>query len=278
MSYFQKLTARLSRYAIPNLTAIIIAGQVLLYLVRMARDAGQVGGDTFARIYLDPGKVLDGEIWRLLTFAFVPPHTEIIWAFFGWMIFYFLGTTLENTWGMPRYNAFIFIGVLANIAAAFLAWSLGSPSVAENGFLYSTVFLAFARLFPDFVINVFFILPVKIKWLALIMWVGLGFGFATTDWMGRMLIIASIANYLAFFGREHVREMKQGHRRRSFQVQTAKVGKPVHTCLVCGVNSETSPKTAFRYCSKCAGQCCYCPEHIQNHEHVTSETEAATTS
>lgn len=273
MSLLKNLQSRLRRWAIPNPTAIIIAGQVLLYLVQTARDAGQVGGDAFAGIYLDPGRVLEGEVWRLVTFAFVPPRTSLIWAIFGWLIFYFFGTTLENTWGTARYNAFLLIGIIANIVAAFVAWSLGSLTIADNGFLYGTVFLAFARLFPDFVINVFFILPVRIKWLALLAWIGYGYAFAVSGWMGKLLIIASVFNYLVFFGREHVREWKQGHRRRSFQSRTAKVGKHVHKCLVCGLDSESSPKTAFRYCSKCAGQCCYCPEHIQSHEHVVNEAE-----
>jgi membrane associated rhomboid family serine protease len=274
MSLLKKLEARLRRWAIPNPTAIIIAGQVMLYLVQMGRDAGQAGGNAFDKIYLDPGRVLQGEVWRLVTFAFVPPQTALIWAIFGWLIFYFFGTTLENTWGTFRYNVFLFIGIVANIAAAFIAWSMGALSAADNGFLYGTVFLAFARLYPDFVINLFFVLPVRIKWLALVAWIGYGYAFVSTGWMGRLLIIASLLNYFVFFGGEHIREWKQGHRRRAFQARTAKVSKPVHKCLVCGLDSEASPKTAFRYCSKCAGQCCYCPEHIQNHKHVESESEA----
>lgn len=273
MSFGKKLEARLRRWAIPNPTAIIIAGQVLLYLVQIGSQAGQFGGDPFDKIYLDPERVLQGEVWRLITFAFVPPQTTIIWAIFGWLIFYFFGTTLEATWGTFRYNLFLVIGIVTNIAAAFVAWSMGALTIADNGFLYGTVFLAFARLFPDFVINVFFVLPVRIKWLALLAWIGYGYAFVSGGWMGRMLIIASLFNYFVFFGRDHLREWKQGHRRRSFQARAARVGKPVHTCLVCGLDSEASPKAAFRYCSKCAGQCCYCPEHIQNHEHVTELTE-----
>ena len=273
MSFRNKLESRLRRWAIPNPTAFIIAGQVVLYLLQTARQAGQLGGDPFAKIYLDPGLVLQGEVWRLITFAFVPPQTTLIWAIFGWLMFYFFGTTLENTWGTFRYNLFLLIGLIANIAAAFVAWSMGALTVADNAFLYGTVFLAFARLFPDFVINVFFILPVRIKWLALLTWIAYAYGFVTGTWMGRLLILASVANYFVFFGREHIRDFKQANRRRSFQARAAKVGKAVHTCLVCGIDSDTSPKTAFRYCSKCAGQRCYCPEHIQNHEHVTSDSE-----
>lgn len=275
MPFRKNLEARLRRWAIPNPTAIIIAGQVLLYLVQMGRDAGQMGGDAFSKIYLDPGRVLQGEVWRLITFAFVPPQTALIWAIFGWLIFYFFGTTLETTWGTLRYNLFLFIGLVANIAAAFVAWGMGALTIADNGFLYGTVFLAFARLYPDYVINLFFVLPVRIKWLALLAWIAYGYAFITSGWMGRLLIVASVFNYLVFFGREHLRDWQQGQRRRTFQARVAAAGKPVHKCLVCGLDSATSPKTSFRYCSKCAGQCCYCPEHIQNHEHVTSDADAA---
>ena len=270
MSFLKNLESRLRRWAIPNPTAIIIAGQVLFYLLgQMGND--QVGRFDLTKIMLLPGKVMEGEVWRLATFAFVPPNTSPIWAFFGWMIFYFFGTTLENYWGTARYNLFLLIGFLANIAAAFIAWGIGSFAMADNGFLYGTVFLAFARLFPNFVINLFFILPIQIKWLALLAWIGYGYAFAVSDWMGRLLIVASIFNYLVFFGREHVREVKQGQRRRIFQAKAEKSAKAVHTCRVCGIDSDTSPKTTFRYCSKCAGQCCYCAEHIQNHEHVQGD-------
>lgn len=246
----------------------------MLYLLQMMRAGGHADVDPFGMIYLDPGRVLQGEVWRLFTFAFVPPQTALIWAIFGWLIFYFFGTTLENSWGTYRYNVFLGIGLIANIAAAFVAWGMGALTIANNGFLYGTVFLAFARLYPDYVINLFLILPIRVKWLALIAWMGYGFRFVVGGWMDRFLIIASLANYLVFFGREHVRDLKQSQRRRTYQARVAKATKPVHKCLVCGVDSESSPKTAFRYCSKCAGQRCYCPEHIQNHEHITDDAEA----
>jgi hypothetical protein len=192
------------------------------------------------------------------------------------MIFYLFGNSLENQWGTVRYNLFLWIGLLANVAAAFTTLAFGTDYLADNRFLYATVFLAFARLYPNFTINLFFILPIQIKWLALLMWIGLAVALAQGDWMTRVLIIASVANYLVFFGRDHWRDLKSGQRRRSYQSRANAAGKSlVHRCRVCGLDSETSPKTLFRYCSKCTGQCCYCPEHIQNHEHVTADGETA---
>ncbi len=276
MSLVNRLEKRFGRWAIPNLTVIIIGGQIVLYLAQMLHQGQGIGGDPFANLYLIPAKVLSGEIWRLVSFAFVPPRAALLWAIITWMLFYFFGTTLENHWGTFRYNLFLIIGLLANIGAAFVTLANGPGFIAENGFLYGTVFLAFARLFPNFVINLFFILPIQIKWLALLAWLGYGYSLIQGDGMSRLLIVASVFNYLLFFGRDHWRDIKNRYRRKSYQSQTRKAsGALVHECLVCGLDSEKAPKTLFRYCSKCEGQCCYCPEHIHDHEHVVTGKDEA---
>lgn len=276
MSLLKRLEARLRRWAIPNLTGIIIGGQVVLFLVFTMRAGQGVGGDPFTNLYLIPSKVLEGEIWRLITFAFIPFSTSLLWSVISWMLFYLFGNSLENQWGTYHYNLFLAIGLLASIMASFAALAVDPRFIADNRFLYGTVFLAFARLYPNFTINLFFILPIQIKWLALLAWIGYGVQLVRGDWMTRLLVIASVANYLVFFGREHYRDLKSGQRRRSYQAKTKQAAKSlVHRCMVCGLDSETSPKTLFRYCSKCEGQCCYCPEHIQNHEHVVADGEDA---
>ena len=264
-----RLESRFGRWAIPNVTVIIIAGQVLLYFLQIT-SAGH--GGELDKIVLLPSAVMRGEVWRLFTFLFTPPASRSIFVIFYWMLMYMFGNALEQQWGTFRYNLFLLVGCLASIAATFIAYAFGVDMVASNAFLYGTLFLAFARLFPDYTINLYFILPVKVKWLALLMWIWYGFTFLTGDWMGRMLIFASVLNYLLFFGKEHLQEWKQGHRRRTHQAIVKAAAKKIqHQCRVCELNSENSPRTLFRYCSKCAGQSCYCPEHIQNHEHVVSE-------
>ncbi|MGI9428256.1 MAG: hypothetical protein ACR2NM_06335 [Bythopirellula sp.] len=268
MSLLSRLESRFGHWAIPNVTVIIIAGQILLFFLQQAR-IGQ--GNALDKIHLLPGAVLQGEVWRLFTFLFTPPADRTILIIFYWILMYLFGSALEQSWGTFRYNMFLLVGYLASVVASFIAYALGYDFAASNGFLYGSIFLAFARIFPDYTLLLFFILPMKVKWLALLMWISYGYGLLKGDWMDRMLIIASVLNYLLFLGGEHVREWKHGHRRRSFQAKTKAAAQAlVHQCLVCGLDSETSPKTLFRYCSKCEGQCCYCPEHIRNHEHVTS--------
>ena len=271
MSLLSRWERRFGRFAVPNVTVVLIVGQVFLFVAQQLNPPNG-GVDVLESIRLYPAAVLSGEVWRLVTFLFVPPLTNLIFAFIFWYLFYLMGTTLEANWGTFRYNVFLLIGYVASAGTAFIVhFALGGVNMpANNGFLYGTVFLAFARLYPDFVMYLLFILPVKIKWLALIQWIGYALGFVAGDWMAKGMIAASVLNYFLFFGRDIWRDMKQGHRRMRHQARTLRTPQRlVHKCAVCGLTSEESPQTQFRYCSRCDGERCYCPEHLHNHEHAS---------
>ncbi|HMP04837.1 MAG TPA: hypothetical protein PJ982_00675 [Lacipirellulaceae bacterium] len=287
MSLVARLERRFGRFAIPNLTLVLIAGQALLYIASFLPQ-----GIALDRIALIPPRVMQGEVWRLATFLFAPPATRVvIFALIYFSLLHLFGTSLEQYWGAFRYNLFLLTGYVANVAAAFLgsammgAFSPDLPDglrdlagvAATNAFLYSSIFLAFARVYPDYVLHLFFVLPIRIKWLALVQAIGLGYLFLRSatagDWMSALLIVATVANYLLFFGPDHIRQWRHGARRRSFQTKAARATASArHVCRVCGLSSEDAPRTLFRYCSKCDGQACYCPEHIRDHEHVPAET------
>lgn len=283
MSFVSRLEARLRRFAIPNLTLVLIAGQALLFVLGRAPQ-----GIHLENIALDPAKVWEGEVWRLLTFLFMPPDGPIIFAVFYFLLFHMFGTAVENHLGRFRYNLFFLVGYLANVAAAFAASAIVGMAIQRSGalaagqvaapnyFLYGTVFLAFARLYPDYMLYVFFVVPVKIRWLAWLTWASLAYAAFRGGWLTALLVLASVANYLIFFGPGHIRQARSVQRRRSFQAKaTRAVQAPRHECRVCGLDSDESPKTLFRYCSKCAGQVCYCPAHIRDHEHVVDDTKPA---
>jgi hypothetical protein len=281
-----RLQRRFGRFAIPNLTLILVIAQAALYVASFMPQ-----GISVERIMLDPAKVMQGEVWRLVTFLVTPPGGPPILALFYFLLFHLFGSTLERDWGAFKYNVFLFIGWLANVVAAFLgsailAQQLGLGDAnqplqlasipATSAFLYGSVFLAFARLYPDFILNIFWVLPIRIKWLALLMWLGYGYALIRGGWMVRLLIIATVLNYILFFGPEHWREWRHGQRRRSFQAKAKRATTSAkHECVVCGLNSDESPRMLFRYCSKCSGQRCYCPEHIRDHEHVIDKEPVA---
>lgn len=287
MKWIDRLEAKFSRYGVPNITVLIIAGQAIAYLASRAPREG--GGETLVQtMMLVPEAVVAGDWWRVFTFLFVPPGMNPIFAFFYWYMFYLMGSTLEANWGAFRYNLYLLLGYIASVAMAFIAFYAAGPGApllgpaAPNEFLYGTVFLAFARLYPDFVLSIFFVLPIKVRWLALFTWIIYGVSFLfSREWLTQAMVVAAVFNYLVFFGRDILNDMRHRHRRMQFQSRAMtgtgkglKGRKMAHTCHVCGLSAAAAPRTAFRYCSECGGDYCYCPDHIANHEHVPAAVPA----
>lgn len=265
MTLMQRWEKRFGWMALPNVTLYLIMGQVLVFGLIML---GQLDGSAFM---LMAGLVLEGEIWRVVTFLFLPPIVmHPIFMAFAWYLFYLMGTSLEEQWGTFRYNLFLAVGFLATLLAAFVApWT-----VATNAFLLGSVFLAFAFLNPNFELMLFLILPVKIKWLALVMWAFYGIAFLTGSWGDRAMVLASVANFTLFFGRDIVNNVKAWRRRTAFHAERdAEADEPFHRCHTCGATDKSHPDMQFRYCSKCEGDHAYCEEHLRNHEHVKKSDE-----
>jgi hypothetical protein len=265
-----KLERRFGRFEIPRTTEGLILLQVVTYVLSYARP------EILQRIYLIPAYVLQGEVWRLFTFLAIPPVTNPFFAFFFWYLFYLMGTALEAHWGTFRYNIYLFIGYFATVVFSFL-----TPLVpATNAFVQGSVYLAFAFLYPDFQLYLLFIIPVKIKWLAMLTWAGYLYVFIFGDWSSRYLVFASILNFLLFFGQDILDRIRTGRRRMEYQAkQFGAVPKQdyYHRCTTCGITDKTHPDMDFRYCTQCHGTCGYCSEHLKNHAHVTAESVAATT-
>ena len=213
MSLLDKIERRFRRFAVPHLTIGLILCQVVVYAVAQGQlfkaGAGGLERQTVLdRIALVPDKVLEGQVWRLVTFVCEPPVTNVVFAFFFWYMFYLMGEALEMNWGSFRYNVYLLIGYLATLAVSFLT----PEAPASIGFLQGSVFLAFAALFPNFVIHLFFLLPVKIKWLALLAWIGYFFALVFGAWTTRLLVLASICNFLLFFSKDILYRVRRGRR------------------------------------------------------------------
>lgn len=272
MPLLNRLERTFGRFAIPNATLYILMGQVGFFLLAL------LGQNLIGLIKLRMDLVLQGQVWRPFTFIFEPPVVTkepfgIMFVVFGWMVFYMMGNALEHFWGVFRYNLFLGIGWLLTVAVA----ALFPAQEATVLFIGTSVFLAFAYLNPDFEFLLFFILPVKVKWLALLTWIGLGYGVVTGGLPTRLMIAAALGNFFLFFGRDIVQRMRGGQRRmqqqaRAFSVKNA-APEARHTCKVCGKNDLTHRHLDFRYCSKCAGDECYCPDHIFDHVHSAAEPE-----
>lgn len=248
----------------PNLSLWLVAGQVLCW------SLWYLGALPLERLALLPLAVREGEVWRLVTFLWQPPNSSPVFIAFAWYLFWLMGSALEGYWGVFRYNLFIGTGWLFTVAVAFLF----PTAYATNVFLAGSVFLAFAFLHPDFELRLFFILPVKIKWLALVQWGFYALAFVTGGWPARLAVLASVGNFLCFFSGDLVNQLRTGRRRMEHQAKLAAArqadAEPRHRCHVCGKTDLTHPLEDFRYCSKCAGEECYCSEHLRQHAHTVA--------
>ena len=273
------------RFGIPNLMLWVVIGNVLVFVMDLFSNGTFSGILTFV-----PGLILRGQVWRLLTFVFVPAFSNnIIFFLISAYFYYFVGTRLEQQWGTTRFNVFYLSGVVLSIIVGLLAGLVGGGMVptATMEYVNLSLFFAFASLFPDMVVLLFFVLPVKVKWLAYLDAALLLYGMirllAQGAYILALLPVLAILNYLVFFGdslldalRGQVQRTRYQNSRRTVNFRRAakqaqkKTGY-LHKCCVCGRTDVDYPDLEFRYCSKCAGYRCYCIDHINSHVHVTEE-------
>lgn len=259
MSLIDNLERHFRRFAIPNLTVVLICAQVVGFVLATA-DAANID-----KMVLTMERVTAGEWWRLGTFFFMPATINPLLFFFGMWFFYLTGTTLEANWGHFRYNLYIAIGAIATIAVA----AVYPQAMVTNSFVGTSVFLAFAHLYPNYVISLYFLLPIRIRWLALATWIYYAYVLTLGDWPARLMVLAAVSNYSLFFGKDIFRRASDHKRRMEWEARLLRrPDKPFHNCAICGANERTHPKMDFRYCTKCEGSYEYCADHLRTHEHV----------
>ena len=191
---------------------------------------------------LDPAKIMQGEVWRLVTYIFVPETRSFFWILFALLFFWFLATALEEIWGPLRLNVFYLVGMAGCTAAAFFFG--GGPS---NTFLNLSLFFAFATIAPDYEVFLFFIARVKIKYIAWFLAAVFGLQFIVLPLSAKMAMAASLANYLLFFApgflRDRVARERNTRRLRRFQTEPE---ASLHRCASCGRTELSDPDLEFR--------------------------------
>lgn len=290
--------SRLGRFGIPNLMRYVIVVNAIGLLVGMFRPDLY-----YSYLSLDVYAIFHGQIWRLVTFLLCPTAFGssnlgglfwfVIWAW----CYYSIGTNLERMWGTFRFNLFYFAGILWIILVTVIfylfimtgndmvdaALSLQLSGATTLSYLNQTLFLAFALMFPDVQFLVYFVIPVKAKWLSV-----LYFGLTVYEIIQAIIvgtqfvigyciaaqIVVSLINLALFFvfgrGKASPRQAYKNKKRRAeFQYKARQPESgPRHHCVICGRTDIDAPNLEFRYCSKCEGNYEYCSEHLFTHEHV----------
>ena len=211
--FLNKLERKLGRYAIPNLTSILIGCFVVGYIIQALRP------EMISYMTLDPVFILKGQVWRLFTWFVVPPSTFDIFTLIMLLFYFSIGRSLERTWGTFRYNVYIFGGMLISLISAFLCYFVLKAAVGSAvsfGGAFSTyyicmsLFLAYAMTYPNAGVLLMFVIPVKVKWLGIIYGVYIGYDvlryirmYAETRYPAYLVlvvaILASVANFVIFF-------------------------------------------------------------------------------
>ena len=283
----QRFCAAHPRFGIPNLMRVIVIGNVAVYVLMLLTQANDANALSFLTFNLNA--LLHGEVWRLVTFVFVPAYSSPFALLISLYFYYWIGSTLERQWGTAKFNLYYISGALLTVLGVVLASLItGNPylTAAGTGYVNLSMFFAFAFLFPDTTVLLFFILPVRMKWLAYLD--GALFAFdiikaiGAHNWAGVVLPIVALLNFAVFIWPEvHYlteRAKYQNSRKtvqfRQAQQQQAKQAQQQgyrHKCAVCGRTDTDYPDLQFRYCSKCVGYHCFCQDHIFNHVHFTEE-------
>lgn len=198
MDWIDKLDRKFGRRSIPHMMYFITGVMLAVFVADLLFQ-----GSVSAMLYFDRGLILQGQVWRIITFIFLPPNSSLIWIFFSLYFYCFIGNGLESAWGSFRFNVFYFVGVLGAIISGFIS------GYGINHYLNMSLFLAFAAIYPDHQILLFFILPIKIKWLAILDVVYFLIGFIRGPWSTRITIIFALANIFLFFGGDLLRNIKQ---------------------------------------------------------------------
>ena len=259
----------------------IVIANALVWLFGMMDTTGTL----YSLLYFDPAMVMRGQIWRLVSFMLVPEASRPLFLLISLYFYYFIGTSLEEEWGKGKFTIYYFSGMLLTVLYSLVFyWITGTRILVSATYVNLSLFFAFATMWPNQQVLVFYIIPMKIKWLAwvdaayfammVVQYLILGmFGFA-------LVPVVAMAGYLLFFGEWlfgffSPRRAKQKARTIQFKQAARKAQQEkarqdfTRRCAVCGRTDTDYPGLEFRYCSRCAGYHCFCEEHINNHIHFT---------
>lgn len=275
---------------IPNLMLFVSVGTLIVWFFMQIDPSNLL----YSFLRFDRYKILHGQVWRLITYVFIP-QSGGIWLFLLLFAYYNIGRMVEAVWGTLKFNLFYLCGVvLMDIGALIMGTN------ADPYYLNLSLFLALATMYPDNKVLLMYIIPLKMKYLA---WVYLLFSVLSVI-RGDFSPVFALLNYFIFFGKScvnvlpgadrvgsrHIHYSRAGRRNRNnssgrpnpnwaagYQKRNTSSSGPKkvvdapayrHKCSVCGKTDVSNPELEFRYCSRCNGFYCYCQDHINNHPHI----------
>jgi membrane associated rhomboid family serine protease len=265
--FLARLERRLGGLAIENLTTFLVGGMAIVYVLTMLRP------EFVTRLDLYPPAIAHGEVWRLVTYLFVPPRwASPIWFALDMYILWMIGSNLESEWGAFKLNVYYGIGAVGTTVAALV-----THAGAGNLYLNASLALAFATLFPAYEILLFFIIPVQMRWLGWLLAAFLAYQLVRGDWPDRAAIVAAVANYLLFFTTDIARFVggagtgaRLARRREAMASERPAAPVDARSCALCGKTASDGADIRVCSCDKCKEATggkprTLCLEHARSH-------------
>ncbi len=263
MKWLDRLEARHPSWGLEGLIRYI---SLLMLTVFFLDQSGML---PYHMLYLHRDAIMAGQIWRLFTFLLIPASTNIFFLIFELSILVMCADGLESSWGTFKLTAYYFCGALFTIIGALFVPEMQFGSY----FIYLSLFLGFATIYPDYEILFMFIIPIKIKYLAMFSGAYMVFQLAFAPWQLKLAIGLAIGNYLLFFAQD---ALSTARRNRIQYGRSAEYARAIaqkadfrHKCSTCGKTDVSDPDLQFRYCT--CSQCGpdgkpFCSEHLKQHK------------
>lgn len=290
MNWMDKLERKMGRYAVPNLSRFFVGAIVLGYVMSMVSS-------TFTEwIDFDVSAILHGQVWRLFSWIFMPTTSLDFFGLLFLLCVLMWGSSLESMLGTFRMNVFLWGGVILSDIGGIIIYVITKLTLGSGASIYLSTYyilmsmlLALAICMPEGEVRLYFVLPIKMKWMLVFELLYLAYIVFNTfktmlaytnsalGWilglMGSAEIILAVANMFLFFwaSKTHI-SRKQKKRQKEFRAQFSQPrsgsGISQHKCVICGRTEITNPELQFRYCSKCTGNKEYCQDHLFTHTHM----------
>lgn len=297
MNWMDKLERKIGKYAIPRIYRYFVAAIMAGYLLLVIGNFVPVVNTVVSWLQFSPYDILHGQIWRLVTWVFIPYSSLDIFTLIFLLCVLMWGSSIEMMLGTFRTNVFLIGGVLFSdvggmliYALSYLILGVAIPVQLTTYYLMLTILMALAICMPEGEVRLWFLLPIKMKWMLVLELAYLGYNIFeifmnVRAQMGSQLavmftivyssqIVLALLNMALFFffAKQHV-SRKQKKRQQAFKQQFSEPrpgsGITKHKCAVCGRTELDDPNLTFRYCSKCVGNREYCEEHLFTHKHIT---------
>jgi membrane associated rhomboid family serine protease len=208
--------------------------------VFLAQWAGRLAGTGAVDYYfgLIPYRIThEFMVWQFVTYMFLHDTHQFFHIFINMITLYMFGNDLERTWGSRRFLNYYFVtGVGAGFCSYLVSPNAITVTIGASGAIYGLL-LAYGLLYPNRLVYLYFLFPVKVKYFVLFMGAvafltsisGSESGVANIAHLGGLLVGLVFLKGRDWLGRYqvHQSQRKREELKRQFEVYYAEMRRKI---------------------------------------------------